>query len=122
MSIYGNPVVLGGSGGGGGGDMHNYSTQEQVVGTWIDGKPLYEIVIESTLTSIDVSGLNIEKLIYSDALGSDQSSYGTTRWMLNSVTNNQGRILYINNGTLKREGGFYTFAVILQYTKTTDTV
>jgi hypothetical protein len=34
------------SGGGSGG--HNYSTQEQVVGTWIDGKPLYEITSRIT--------------------------------------------------------------------------
>lgn len=27
--------------------MHNYSTSEQVVGTWIDGKPLYEKTISS---------------------------------------------------------------------------
>lgn len=26
--------------------MHNYSTEEQVVGTWIDGKPIYEIVLD----------------------------------------------------------------------------
>lgn len=31
--------------GGGGGSTHDYSTTEQVVGTWIDGKPLYEKVI-----------------------------------------------------------------------------
>ena len=28
--------------GGGGGSSHTYSTTEQVVGTWIDGKPVYE--------------------------------------------------------------------------------
>lgn len=27
--------------------MHHYSTSEQVVGTWIDNKPLYEITIEA---------------------------------------------------------------------------
>lgn len=29
-------------GGGGGSSSHNYSTTEQVIGTWIDGKPVYE--------------------------------------------------------------------------------
>lgn len=28
-----------------GGSGHNYSTDEQVVGTWIDGKPIYEKTI-----------------------------------------------------------------------------
>ena len=27
------------------GDLYNYSTEEQVVGTWINGKPIYEKVI-----------------------------------------------------------------------------
>lgn len=30
------------SSGGGGSSSHNYSTEEQIVGTWIDGKPIYE--------------------------------------------------------------------------------
>ena len=34
-------------GGGGGGGGHTYSTTEQVVGTWIDGSPVYEIVLET---------------------------------------------------------------------------
>lgn len=29
-----------------GGNKHSYSTEEQVVGTWIDGKPVYESVID----------------------------------------------------------------------------
>ena len=45
---------------------HNYSTQEQVVGTWIDGKPLYEITLDfgsisaNSAKTIDVSSLNID--------------------------------------------------------------
>ena len=30
---------------------HNYSTNEQVVGTWIDGKPLYEKTLAITVTT-----------------------------------------------------------------------
>ena len=29
-------------GGGSGGSSHNYSTTEQIVGTWVDGSPVYE--------------------------------------------------------------------------------
>lgn len=32
--------------GSGGGASHTYSTTEQVVGTWLDGKPLYEKTFE----------------------------------------------------------------------------
>lgn len=51
---------------GSGSSGHNYSTQEQVVGTWIDGKPLYEITLDfgsisaNSAKTIDVSSLNID--------------------------------------------------------------
>ena len=31
-------------------DMNVYSTEEKIVGTWIDGKPIYRKVISSTLS------------------------------------------------------------------------
>ena len=33
-------------GGGGGGSSHEYSTTEKEIGTWIDGRPVYEKVID----------------------------------------------------------------------------
>ena len=39
--------------GGGGSSGHNYSTTEQVVGTWIDGKTLYEKTISTGAFSLD---------------------------------------------------------------------
>jgi hypothetical protein len=57
-----------------GGAMRNYSTEEQIVGTWIDGKPLYEKMIatsgdvmsstaEWVLNDIDVSDIPIDTLV-----------------------------------------------------------
>lgn len=44
---------------------HHYSTDEQVVGTWIDGSTLYEITLDITLTGTnhteDLSSLGINK-------------------------------------------------------------
>lgn len=37
------------------GEPHNYSTDEQVVGTWIDGKTLYEKTVIITNASKDAS-------------------------------------------------------------------
>ena len=60
-------------GGGGGSSSHNYSTTEQVIGTWIDGKPLYEITISGTVNgmysgthSINYSDIasDIKEIIY----------------------------------------------------------
>lgn len=42
-AIIGNQVS-----GGGGSSIHNYSTEEQVVATWIDGRPLYQKTLEIT--------------------------------------------------------------------------
>ena len=55
----------------GGGGTHTYSTTEQVVGTWINGKPVYEITMTGTSPSsinvsdntLDITSLNIENLI-----------------------------------------------------------
>ena len=52
------------------GTPYDYSTDEMIVGTWIDGKPLYqrtvEITIGSTATGVVLNGTsnNVDKLIY----------------------------------------------------------
>lgn len=60
--IYGVKVL---SGGERGSSSHNYSTDEQVIGTWIDGSTLYEITLDITLTGTnhteDLSSLGINK-------------------------------------------------------------
>ena len=63
--------------GAGGGSTHNYSTTEQVVGTWIDGSTLYEKTIQfpssikltqNTWTDVvDVSALSINNLVSTTA-------------------------------------------------------
>ena len=51
--------------------MNDYSTDEKVVGTWIDGKPLWQKTIPVTLTGTDKdyphSIANIDKVIIKDA-------------------------------------------------------
>ena len=44
--IFGNVAL-----GQGGSNMHDYSTDEQIVGTWIDGSPVYEKTYIKTMTS-----------------------------------------------------------------------
>lgn len=62
----------GGSGGGGGSDWHTYSTTEHAVGTWIDGKTIYEKTYHYTnyVFSVNVptdlenlSSLNIDTIV-----------------------------------------------------------
>lgn len=99
--------------------MKTYSTTEQVIGTWVDGKPVYELVVESTASSIDVSALSIDKLIFADVLSrrstGEQSAAtsGGRQIVYNLVSQNK-----IN--TEENTGDTY-ICYILRYTKTTDT-
>lgn len=54
--------VLSATGGGGGGGGASYSTTEQVVGTWIDGKPLYQITYNATAPSTTNTSEEIAEL------------------------------------------------------------
>lgn len=108
-------------GGGGGSSSHDYSTTEQVIGTWIDGKPLYERVFDLgsdlavnynafTDTTIDASVM--ETLIEAKGI------YSTGVTVYNLMAN-------INNNIIRlqadRNGGYANVRyIILQYTKTTD--
>lgn len=105
---------------------HHYSTEEQVIGTWIDGKPLYEKTITGTVTinsriegifyygTVDISSLNIDTGFFID-----EASYymdGT-----NNISFVNGSV---NETTLElwthypRTNVHYT--ITLRFTKTTD--
>ena len=112
--------------------LHHYSTTEHVIGTWIDGKPLYEktvnigaLVNSNNWQRISHGINNIDKIIDVRAIAHIDdstmdflpipnyrvtSSYGVTFGV------NETQISYINNWVT---GDSYTY-VTLQYTKTTD--
>lgn len=52
-----------GSSGGGGSSNHNYSTSEQIVGTWIDGSTLYEKTVQVSINSSGVYQLWVENSV-----------------------------------------------------------
>lgn len=54
---------LGSSGGGGGPSRHNYSTSEQVVGTWTDGSTLYEKTVQKNINSSGVYSLWVDSSV-----------------------------------------------------------
>lgn len=130
------------SGGGGGGSSHTYSTNEQVIGTWIDGTPVYEITVESTTTrdgsvstsqSVSTGASDIKELI--DLRGA--VSYGAnTAWLpftfsdnaSSGLTNSRVKIIAVgNDGNVFFEiGNNYNGAncinkviITIRYTKTT---
>lgn len=109
-----------------------YSTEEQVVGTWVDGKPLYRKVIDignlpSSLEKVVNTGITnaIIRNMYGSAIN------GTTQIPLpyifpdtsGTITNialivrNGGSNLHIYTGI---DRSAWTGYVTLEYTKTTD--
>lgn len=121
-----------------GGFLRTYSTTEQVVGTWIDGKPLYERVITftglpqqpmispgtiATLTDEEVKRIEAYATIGSMAvLPSGSEPYRNTdndQIFFNVTINANNVIRYtLKSGTNSSDtaDGW----VIIQYTKTTD--
>lgn len=113
---------------------HNYSTEEQVVGTWIDGKPIYEKTFNNLQLPnradylIDLSSLNIENVINAyglcHRLANDGGSFDYNLPFFESTG------LYVNMRYNKNpknysiwcsdSSGTYTANLTIQYTKTTD--
>lgn len=122
---------------GSGGGKIEYSTEEKEVGTWVDGKPLYE----KTLVMENVTGgrhenyphgiNNIDSACYTKCMlihqSGAQSVVGlsfdsaslSNEWLVGVwVFGRDG--LYFDIGTGWVNNGYNKFIVTLQYTKTTD--
>ena len=105
-----------------------YSTTEQAIGTWIDGKPIYRKVVQGNITSksqsLFVVNANVETMISID--GYDFSNgiyYFPFNYTQNGST--QKAIFYKKDtDTIEFRSNSYNsgevFVVILEYTKTTD--
>lgn len=113
------------------GDGNDYSTDEQVVGTWIDGKPLYQKTISGTLlseTNIDLTSLNIDYIqIVSGDLERNAGSAGIIHYPISAMDGSVAfvtkyyentKILRITYNLPGESGGNYNLTI--QYTKTTD--
>ena len=120
-------------GGGSGSSSVDYSTVEQEIGTWIDGKPLYQITLTASggsgVRNIDISPLNIDTFCGIDSRG----TYGVRTDNGQVVTANYTNpysanysMAFITSGdkrTLELSvNGFdiSSYAVTITYTKTTD--
>lgn len=117
-----------------GGGGVNYSTDEQIIGTWIDGKPLYQktVVIESPTNNArnQISGFdflnthNLVDMINASALSVKQGQRIVTHFVDSTSyfqinVGGDGTSLYISWGSTAY-GTFTNLIVTIQYTKTTD--
>ena len=116
--------------------LDNYSTTEKVVGTWIDGKPLYEKVISATMPATSSDGV-FEGATFTIGSNLDYV-FIMAQWIehtdgrkipLNYLTNQPTVNARGNIGSDKTYGvvsgisGYSNLPVkaIVRYTKTTDT-
>ena len=115
--------------------LNTYSTSEQRIGTWIDGKPIYRKVIQTTSPSVDDTNTNIytiteniENAIRLDGyIHARNPNYrGNINCFITSsdyiatwfLTNSSGYPAYIRCRQHNR--GNSPMRIIIEYTKTTD--
>lgn len=114
-----------------------YSTAEQTVGTWVDGKPIYRktFVVTSpssgTSTEIDTSGLNIDTLVYIFGMFNSGSGTGSFEAPIPYVEpydlqNSSINVFYLHDDSkiyVRKSSAnmaLASFHVTVEYTKTTD--
>jgi hypothetical protein len=110
-----------------------YSTTEQIVGRWVDGKPIYQKTVQYTMPSTigSVAVNNFANLINGDTLialfGSSVDTNGYTACFNPWYGSRFGFVYDINNDTMSVQNNDATWIcgrtahITLQYTKTTDT-
>ena len=112
-----------------GGYAHHYSTTEHIVGTWIDGKPLYEITIPTgTLpnnTSMDLpTPSNIKEVVNYSGFIKSTTDATTQRPIPFSAGGTNDIRVDLNSSTLRiwtfSDWRTYSGYLVVQYTKTTD--
>lgn len=103
----------------------HYSTDEHVIGTWIDGKTLYEKTLEfnnlavavNDWTNLNAGLSNIRQMVSTKSY----YNWGNTRW---SDASAYFRLMYDNQNlyyyTTNITSGVINAYVTIQYTKTTD--
>lgn len=96
----------------------SYSTEERVIGKWIDGKPLYQITIElpesvaipanAWTTVTDVTDLSIKELVSTIGKPHEKQSAALDGYL-------DGSSLKVNTYLT-----WQLISITIQYTKTTD--
>lgn len=111
---------------------HTYSTDEQVVGTWIDGKPIYEKTLNfgnlpnagRKEVAYDIS--NVERFINIIGISDEGNTFKNVPLVYNDGIANYNAGLEVNKNTGKiiiatdQDRSAFSAYITLQYTKTTD--
>lgn len=111
-------------------ELPTYSTTEQVIGTWIDGKPIYRKVLTGTsaagTTNVNVLALSIDFMVNAHITIHNS---GNSSWVFDSYVQTSGSdsfnlymsadrsVIYLRSGSSYAFGQYW---LTLEYTKTTD--
>lgn len=115
-----------------------YSTTEQTIGEWVDGKPLYRKTFvvttpgSGTSTEIDTSGLNIDTLVYIFGMFNSGTGTGSFEAPIPYVEpydlqNSSINVFYLHDDSkiyVRKSSAnmaLASFHLTVDYTKTTDT-
>ena len=110
-------------------DENNYSTTEHIVGTWIDGKPVYQKTIDfgtlpnSTVKSVSHGISNMNKFIKISGVWFDANNGWDINWSSHSTIAHQinAKVTKSNISiTTASNYSAYSAYITIQYTKTTD--
>lgn len=105
-------------------NKNNYSTEETIIGKWIDGKPIYRKVLSIPKKSyvswefIEATDkLNIDKVLNAVMYGTDSGGYTdcTGHALVRRYPNDNNKLAFIINGY-----SLFGETLVLEYTKTTD--
>lgn len=115
-------------------EAHHYSTSEKVIGTWIDGKPLYQKTINcGALPNDSIENpkyvnhniSNLDKIVCITGFAFSSTNYLPLPYTHTTIQNNQigiganGTYIAITVGANTDRSNFSAY-ITLQYTKTTD--
>lgn len=108
--------------------FESYSTSEEVIGEWIDGKPLYRQVLDVTLTPNSTNNFTVTNSSDFEIVTKVDGMMRITRpngWVpVNFYNDNQHNFAFFNIDNNRIEVGNSWYAnraiIVIEYTKTTD--
>ena len=108
-------------------EKHTYLTTEQRIGTWIDGKPLYRKVIDTTLPTPNGEYVSVGSISSLDTLTNLSGTFcdnGINIWyQIPASSNGFDLVMAIQNSNLLVKNKVFSggyLKIIAEYTKTTD--
>lgn len=105
-------------GGGGGGHTtgHTFSTTEQAIGKWVNGKTIYELTLELSNNRASLGDIQVDTLINISAFPGEDSG---NVWTIPSVSglNNRAAVYIPATNEVAVLGGYPVSYCVIEYTK-----